>query len=74
MRASNMKDEYDFSRSQRNPYGKQLKKQITIRIDEDTIEYFQKMANDKGIPYHILINLYLRDCAQTHRELKVKWA
>ena len=74
MRFSDMKDEYDFSMSQRNPYSKQLKEQITIRIDQDTIEYFRKMAEDKGIPYQSLINLYLRDCAQTHKELKVKWA
>jgi len=69
-----MKDEYDFSESRRNFYSKQLKKQITIRIDEDTIEYFKEMAEDKGIPYQSLINLYLRDCAQTHKELKVEWA
>ncbi len=69
-----MKDEYDFSQSRRNPYSKQLKKQITIRIDEDTINYFKEMAEDIGIPYQSLINLYLRDCAQTHKELKVKWA
>ncbi len=74
MRALDMKDEYDFSKSRRNPYSKQLKKQITIRIDEDTIDYFREMAEDKGIPYQSLINLYLRDCAQTHKELKVKWA
>ncbi len=69
-----MKDEYDFSKSRRNPYSTQLKKQITIRIDEDTIDYFKEMAEDKGIPYQSLINLYLRDCAQTQKELKVKWA
>ncbi len=69
-----MRDNYDFSKSKRNPYAKRLKKQITIRIDEDTIEYFKDMAEEKGIPYQSLINLYLRDCAETHRKLKIKWA
>ena len=50
-----------------------LKKQITIRLDEDTIEYFKGMAEKKGIPYQSLINLYLRDCAQAHRDLKLQW-
>ena len=68
-----MRDNYDFSNSIKNPYSQKLKKQITIRIDEDTIEYFKNMAEDKGIPYQSLINLYLRDCANTHRELQVSW-
>ena len=57
-----MRDSYDFSESIPNPYAKRLKKQITIRIDEDTIAYFKDMAEEKGIPYQSLINLYLRDC------------
>ena len=69
-----MKDNYDFSNSIKNPYAKKLKKQITIRLDEDTIDYFKEMADDKDIPYQSLINLYLRDCASTHRKLKLKWA
>lgn len=69
-----MHKSYDFSKSVKNPYAKRLKKQITIRLDEDTITYFKSMADDKGIPYQSLINLYLRDCAIEHRELKTKWA
>ncbi|VAW89544.1 hypothetical protein MNBD_GAMMA18-487 [hydrothermal vent metagenome] len=69
-----MRDNYDFSNSIKNPYSKKLKKQVTIRLDEDTIEYFKNMAEEKGIPYQRLINLYLRDCADTHKELRVKWA
>ncbi|MES9859688.1 MAG: BrnA antitoxin family protein [Candidatus Thiodiazotropha sp. LLP2] len=69
-----MRDNYDFSNSVKNPYSKKLKKQVTIRLDEDTIDYFKNMAEDKGIPYQSLINLYLRDCADNHKELKVKWA
>lgn len=68
-----MRDNYDFSKSVKNPYSKKLKKQVTIRLDEDTIEYFKNMAEEKGIPYQSLINLYLRDCADKHKDLKVKW-
>jgi uncharacterized protein (DUF4415 family) len=68
-----MRKSYDFSNSIPNPYAQKLKKQITIRLDEDTVEYFKAMANEKGIPYQSLINLYLRDCAQAHRELKLQW-
>ena len=68
-----MRKHYDFSDSVQNPYAQKLKKQITIRLDEDTIEYFKNMAEEKGIPYQSLINLYLRDCAQTHRDLKLQW-
>lgn len=68
-----MRKHYDFSDSSPNPYAQKLKKQITIRIDEDTIDYFKNMAEEKGIPYQSLINLYLRDCAQAHRDLKLQW-
>jgi len=68
-----MRDHYDFSESTPNPYAQRLKKQITIRLDEDTIGYFKTMAEQKGIPYQSLINLYLRDCAQSHRDLKLDW-
>ena len=70
MRIIVMRNNYDFSKSIKNPYSKKLKKQLTIRLDEDTIIYFKSMADDKGIPYQSLINLYLRDCAQSHRDLK----
>lgn len=68
-----MRDNYDFSKSKRNPYARRLKKQITIRIDGDTINYFKDMAEEKGIPYQSLINLYLRDCADSQRKLNVNW-
>ena len=68
-----MRKHYDFSNSKPNPYAQKLKKQITIRLDEDATAYFKNMAEDKGIPYQSLINLYLRDCAQEHRDLKLQW-
>ena len=74
MKVITMRESYDFSKSVKNPYAKRLKKQITIRIDEETIAYFKKMADSKGIPYQSLINLYLRDCAKEHRQLETKWS
>ena len=68
-----MKDEYDFSDSIKNPYTKKLKKQISIRLDEDTINYFKNLSEDTGIVYQNLINLYLRDCAVKHKKLNMKW-
>ena len=68
-----MRDEYDFSKAKKNPYAKGLKRQVTIRLDEATIEYFKQMAEDTGIKYQTLINLYLRDCAQSERRLSLEW-
>ncbi len=69
-----MRKEYDFSKSRKNPYAKLLKKQITIRLEEDVIDYFKKLAGKTGIPYQNLINLYLKDCAASGRKLTFKWA
>ncbi len=69
-----MKDEYDFSQSIKNPYAKKLKKQITIRIEAETIAYFKRLAGEMDIPYQNLINLYLRDCAVNKRSLKLQWS
>ena len=68
-----MRAEYDFSKSTKNPYASQLKKQITIRLDEKCINYFKAVSEDVGIPYQSLINLYLRDCAAAHRKPNLKW-
>ncbi|WP_353135989.1 BrnA antitoxin family protein [Limnohabitans sp.] len=68
-----MKKEYDFSNARKNPYASQLKKQITIRLDEDAITYFKGISDQVGIPYQSLINLYLRDCAASHRKLNLQW-
>ncbi|MDA0738357.1 MAG: BrnA antitoxin family protein [Nitrospirae bacterium] len=71
-----MRDHYDFSqmKGRRNPYTKQLKQSVTMRLDRDTIAYFKAMAEESGIPYQSLINLYLRDCAVHFRKLDMKWA
>ena len=69
-----MLDEYDFSNARPNPYANKLKKQITINIDADTVDFFKAQAASSGIPYQTLINLYLADCAENDRHLTLKWA
>ena len=68
-----MRKEYDFAKSRKNPYASQLKKQITIRLDADSITYFKGVSEEVGIPYQSLINLYLRDCAASHRKPSLNW-
>jgi len=70
-----MKKEYDFSKmkSRKNPYAAKLKKSVTIRLGEDVIDYFKKMAEESGVPYQSLINLYLRDCALQKRRVDIRW-
>ena len=68
-----MRREYDFSTARKNPYAKRLKKQVTIRLDEVTIGYFKELAEETGVPYQTLINLYLRDCAASGRKLSMNW-
>ena len=68
-----MRKNYDFSKGRKNPYAKRLKKQVTIRLDEDTVAYFKKIAEETAIPYQTLINLYLRDCATNAKRLKLEW-
>ena len=69
-----MRKEYDFTAAKKNPYAAQLKKQITIRLDEESIGYFKLISQDAGIPYQSLINLYLRDCAANQRKLNLNWS
>ena len=68
-----MRKEYDFSKATRNPYAKRVKRQLTIRVDDATIEYFRKLAEEVNVPYQTLINMYLRDCAASRRRLAMKW-
>ncbi len=68
-----MKEEYDFSKASKNPFAKKLKKQITINIDIDTIDYFKAQSEYSGIPYQTLINLYLSECAEQKKQLQVSW-
>ena len=68
-----MRKEYDFTKAIRNPYIKKLKKQISIRLDIETIEYFKRLYAETGIPYQNLINLYLADCALRNVKPNVVW-
>ena len=69
-----MRKQYDLSQSVRNPYAKHLKKQVTLRLGVDVIEYFKALAAETGIPYQNLINLYLTECAHSGKKLTLKWA
>ena len=68
-----MQREYDFSKSRMNPYARQLKRQITIRLDAAAIDYFKLLAAELGMPYQNLINLFLRDCAIQKRRPVIEW-
>ena len=71
-----MKDHYEFSnmKGRRNPFIRYLTEPVTMRLDRDTVSWFKAMAEETGIPYQTLINLYLRDCAVHRRKLQMKWA
>jgi uncharacterized protein (DUF4415 family) len=71
-----MRKEYDFSKmkGRKNPYAKQLKKQVTLRLGTDVIAYFKDLSKQTGIPYQNLINLYLGECAHSHKKITLKWA
>jgi uncharacterized protein (DUF4415 family) len=70
-----MKKEYDLSsmKSRPNPYAAKLKKPVTMRLGEDVLDYFKEMADDTGVPYQTLINLYLRDCMAHNRKIDIQW-
>ena len=73
MEDNTMRKEYDFTDAKPNPYIKKLRKQISIRIDIDTIEYFKRKAEETGIAYQNLINLYLTDCAIHSKNVNIVW-
>ncbi len=68
-----MRKSYDFSRARPNPYAKRLKKQITIRLDARTLDYFKELSEELGVPYQTLINLYLQDCASSGKRPSMTW-
>jgi len=70
-----MRKEYNFDKmkGRKNPYAKKLKQQVTMRIGVDIVEYFKNLAEETGVPYQNLINLYLRDCVQSNRKLSLNW-
>ncbi len=68
-----MRKQYDFSGSRKNPYAVELKKPVTIRLDQDSISYFKSLSKETGIPYQSLINLYLKECASLDKKLSLSW-
>lgn len=64
-----MRKSYDFSKGKKNPYARRLEKQITIRLDEDTLRHFKQLAEEAEVPYQTLISLFLRDCARGKKRL-----
>ena len=68
-----MRKHYDFSKAKRNPYARRLKRQVTLRLDQDSISYFKRLSDEIGVPYQTLINLYLRECAETGKRLSLAW-
>lgn len=74
MEAISMKEEYDFSDAVRNPYAAKLKQQITIRLDEQVIDYFKKMAEETGMPYQNIINYYLLECVKEKKHMEVAFS
>jgi len=70
-----MRKEYDFSKlkGRRNPHACKLKKQVTIRMGVDIIEYFKGLASETGIPYQNLINMYLRSCVVEKKRPVLDW-
>jgi len=68
-----MRKHYEFSDARKNPYARRLKKQVTLRLDEAILTYFRALGSESGIPYQSLINMYLRDCAQHRKRLRLDW-
>jgi len=75
MGVAEMKAEYDLSKlkSRKNPYASQLKRPVTMRLSQDVVDYFKGMADEAGVPYQSLINLYLRDCLANNRKVQIHW-
>ena len=72
-RTVKMKKEYDFSKGSKNSYTKLLKRQITINISEDVLDYFKEMSEKTSIPYQSLINFYLLDCVKNKKKIDISW-
>lgn len=68
-----MREEYDFSNARKNPYIQKEKKQITINLNTEVVDYFKQQSEDSGIPYQTLINMYLTDCVVNERKLQMEW-
>jgi predicted DNA binding CopG/RHH family protein len=68
-----MRKEYDFTKSKKSPYPKALKQQVTMLVDKEAVAYFKELAEETSIPYQLLINMFLRDGAESHKRPSLKW-
>ena len=68
-----MRKHYDFSKAVKNPYAKRLKRQVTIRMETDVVDYFKELSTREDIPYQKLINIFLRDCAIHKKRPVIHW-
>jgi predicted DNA binding CopG/RHH family protein len=55
-----MQDEYNFSNGIRGRFYEPKKIPVTLRLDNDIVLYFKKLANERKVPYQTLINSQLR--------------
>lgn len=69
-----MKKEYDFSKMKeiKNPYAGK-KKAVGINLSPAVIDYFKGLADETGLPYQKLIDLYLLDCVKRRKKPALKW-
>ena len=69
-----MKKEYDFSKMKelKKPYAGK-KKAVGINLSPEVLDYFKALAEQTGLPYQKLIDLYLLDCAKKGKTLSMKW-
>lgn len=68
-----MREEYDFSKAEKNPYTKSDKTTITIRLDKSTVDYFKEISAEINMPYQTIINSYLADCAARRKRPVLNW-
>jgi predicted DNA binding CopG/RHH family protein len=69
-----MKKEYNFSKLKelKNPHaGKKMA--VGINLSPEVVDYFKGLADETGLPYQKLIDLYLLDCAKKRKKLTLKW-
>jgi len=70
-----MRDNYDIDKlnPRKNPYSEKLKRQVTINLKSTTVDYFKKLAEETGIPYQNLIDMYLDDCVKKGIKPDINW-
>ena len=56
----------------KNPYARE-KKTVGINLSPEVVDYFKRLAEETGLPYQKLIDLYLLDCARKRKKLTMKW-